>query len=67
MTKHSDVVIVGGGVMGCATAYYLARRGITSTVFEQNILAGEHLAPRPVSLGHCGTFPMTTSRILNWP
>ena len=36
MTKHSDVVIVGGGVMGCATAYYLARRGITSSVFEQN-------------------------------
>lgn len=36
MTTHSEVVIVGGGVMGCATAYYLARRGIKSTVFEQN-------------------------------
>lgn len=36
MNTHADVVIVGGGVMGCATAYYLARRGINSTVFEQN-------------------------------
>jgi glycine oxidase len=36
MTTDSDVVIIGGGVMGCATAYYLARRGISVTVFEQN-------------------------------
>ena len=31
----TDVVIVGGGVIGCATAYYLAKRGIAATVFEQ--------------------------------
>jgi glycine oxidase len=36
MTTDSEVVIIGGGVMGCATAYYLARRGISVTVFEQN-------------------------------
>lgn len=36
MTSRSDVVVVGGGVMGCATAYYLARLGIPSTVIEQN-------------------------------
>ena len=24
MTESSDVVIIGGGVAGCATAYYLA-------------------------------------------
>ena len=36
MTTHTEVVIIGGGVMGCATAYYLARRGIKSTVFEQH-------------------------------
>lgn len=36
MTLPSEVIIVGGGVMGCATAYYLAKQGIGSTVFEQN-------------------------------
>lgn len=32
----SDVVIVGGGVMGCATAYFLARAGVKVTVIEQS-------------------------------
>lgn len=28
MNKTADVIIVGGGVVGCAAAYYLAKRGI---------------------------------------
>lgn len=36
-----DVVIVGGGVIGCATAYYLAREGAGVTVLERGELAGE--------------------------
>jgi len=28
MIYTSDVVIVGGGIVGCASAYYLAKRGI---------------------------------------
>ena len=36
-----DVVIVGGGVIGCATAYYLARSGADVTVLERGELAGE--------------------------
>ena len=35
MTDTSDVVIVGGGVAGCAVAYYLARSGIASTIIER--------------------------------
>ena len=31
----SDVVIVGGGVNGCATAYHLAREGHAVTVVER--------------------------------
>ena len=31
----SDVVIVGGGVIGCATAYYLAREGHAVTLVER--------------------------------
>jgi glycine oxidase len=37
----ADVVIVGGGVIGCATAYYLAREGASVTVLERGEIAGE--------------------------
>ncbi len=35
MPKTTDIAIIGGGVIGCCIAYYLAKRGIRSTVFEQ--------------------------------
>ena len=35
MRDSSDVAIIGGGVIGCSIAYYLAKQGIRSTVFEQ--------------------------------
>ena len=35
--KHtSDVVIVGGGLMGCSTAFHLAERGVDVTVLERD-------------------------------
>jgi glycine/D-amino acid oxidase-like deaminating enzyme len=34
--KSSDVVVIGGGVIGCAVAYYLARRGARVTVVERS-------------------------------
>jgi glycine oxidase len=36
-----DVIVVGGGVIGCATAYYLAREGADVTVLERGEVAGE--------------------------
>lgn len=33
-----DVVVVGGGVTGCAAAYFLARRGLAVTVIERHDL-----------------------------
>ena len=35
MPRSSEVVIVGGGVAGCATAYYLSRAGVQVTVVER--------------------------------
>ena len=35
MAETSDVVIVGGGVAGCAVAYYLALAGVKSTIIER--------------------------------
>ena len=41
MRKKADVVIVGGGVMGLATAYYLSKRGRTNVVVvERGYLCG---------------------------
>src|SRR5574341_1162721 len=37
MTDHqADVVIVGGGIVGCAAAYYLAKRGASVILLERN-------------------------------
>lgn len=35
MTRTPDVVVVGGGVIGCAVAYYLAKRGLKVTLIDQ--------------------------------
>jgi len=37
--SQAPVVIVGGGIAGCATAYYLALRSIPSIVVEQSCVA----------------------------
>jgi glycine oxidase len=37
--SSSDVAIVGGGVIGCAIAYYLAERGASVTLIERQHLA----------------------------
>lgn len=37
----ADVVIIGGGIVGCATAYFLAKRGISVILCEKGHIAGE--------------------------
>jgi glycine/D-amino acid oxidase-like deaminating enzyme len=39
--RDADVVVVGGGIVGCATAYYLARRGVRPLLLEQGEVAGQ--------------------------
>ena len=39
MTTTSHVAIIGGGAMGCATAYYLAKAGVSSTIIESEGIA----------------------------
>ena len=34
-----EVAIVGGGIAGCATAYYLSTRGVASTIIERDDIA----------------------------
>ena len=33
-TNKADVIVVGGGIIGCATSYYLSKRGKSVIVLE---------------------------------
>jgi glycine/D-amino acid oxidase-like deaminating enzyme len=39
--EHYDVLVVGAGVVGCATAYYVAKAGLRVALLEQGRIAGE--------------------------
>jgi glycine/D-amino acid oxidase-like deaminating enzyme len=41
LPKASEVVVVGGGIVGVATAYYLARAGVPVVLCEKGRIAGE--------------------------
>src|SRR5689334_4864509 len=41
MGTHPDVLVVGGGVIGLTTAYYLARDGAQVTVLDRSIPGSE--------------------------
>ena len=41
LPKEADVVIIGGGVIGVSTAYYLAKKGLRAVVLEKGRIAGE--------------------------
>jgi glycine oxidase len=38
-TDSADVLIVGGGIIGCLTSYYLSQRGLSSIVIEADGIA----------------------------
>ena len=39
--QSTDVAIIGGGIAGCASAYYLAKNGLSVTLLEKGEIAGE--------------------------
>ena len=49
MTNHYDVILVGGGMLGLATAYHLARRGARALVLEAGDLGGGSSARAPAA------------------
>ncbi|MEX1994123.1 MAG: FAD-binding oxidoreductase [Steroidobacteraceae bacterium] len=41
LPRAVDVAIIGGGIVGCSAAYYLARRRVSVALFEKGRIAGE--------------------------
>ena len=41
MERIADVLIIGGGIMGCALAYNLVRRGVSVTLLEKSTCGSE--------------------------
>ena len=39
--RFVDVAIIGGGIIGCSVAYFLARQNLAVAVFEKGRIAGE--------------------------
>jgi len=66
MATHADVLILGGGVIGLTTAYFLARDGVRVTVLDQSDFgqeaswAGAGILP-PAALAETNT-PLETLR-----
>ncbi len=40
MHDYSDVIIIGGGIIGCAAAYYLRKKGLSVIVLEKSCHIG---------------------------
>jgi len=41
LPESADIAIIGGGIIGCSAAYYLARRGLSVVLVEKGHIAGE--------------------------
>ena len=67
----TDIVIIGGGVMGCAIAYELATRGVQATIVEQREVAASASGASAGGVRQQGRdlreLPLALRAIPRWP
>ena len=51
--RSADVVVIGAGIVGSATAYYLARRGVRAVVVERGAGLGSGFGDEEYTAAHC--------------
>ena len=54
MPESPDVIVIGGGVVGCSVAYYLAREGLSVTLLEREAMGSGASAHATGSLSLLG-------------
>src|SRR5438105_754612 len=68
---RSDVLVIGAGIVGCATAYQLARRGLSVRVLERGDIAGEQSSRAWGFVRqqgrHPAEVPLAAAAIAMWP
>lgn len=52
--RSADVIVIGGGIVGCATAYFLAREGLRPLVLERTEVAAEASGANAGLIGAAG-------------
>jgi sarcosine oxidase, subunit beta len=69
-TSSADVIVIGGGITGTATAYELAKRGVTVTLLERGEIAamasGWTLAGVRQSGRHVAELPLAVAAVRRW-
>jgi len=58
--KTADTVIIGGGIVGCAAAYYLAARGVRVLLLERGAIAAEASGANLGAVGAAAGIPGAT-------
>jgi sarcosine oxidase subunit beta len=70
MKLHQDVIVIGGGISGTATAYELAKQGVSVTLLERGDIAsmasGWTLAGVRQSGRHVAELPISVEAVKRW-
>ncbi|RKR07641.1 glycine/D-amino acid oxidase-like deaminating enzyme [Kushneria sinocarnis] len=71
LPDETDVAVIGGGIIGVATAWALARTGVRVTLLEKGVIAGEQSSR---NWGWCRTMgrdereiPLAMASLARWP